>query len=36
VFGLDDVRPFNELLNAEIPVYGDEAILVDIRRAIYP
>lgn len=35
VFGLDDVRPFNDLLNAEIPVYGDDAILADIRR-IYP
>lgn len=35
IFGLDDIRRFNDLLDAEIPVYGDEGTLDDIRR-IYP
>lgn len=35
IFGLDDLRRFNDLMNREIPVYGDEATLDDIRR-IYP
>ncbi len=35
IFGLDDVRRFNDLMDAEIPVFGDEATLDDIRR-IYP
>ena len=32
VFGLDDLRRFNDLSREEIPVYGDEATLEDIRR----
>jgi phosphoribosyl 1,2-cyclic phosphate phosphodiesterase len=32
IFGLDDLRRFNDLMNAEIPVYGDDATLADIRR----
>src|SRR5262245_42087976 len=32
IFGLDDLRRFNDLSGAEIPVYGDEATLDDIRR----
>lgn len=32
VFGLDDLRRFNDLSGAEIPVYGDAATLEDIRR----
>ena len=35
IFGLDDLRRFNDLMDVEIPVYGDEATLSDIRR-IYP
>jgi len=35
IFGLDDLRRYNDLSGAEIPVYGDEGILADIRR-IYP
>jgi phosphoribosyl 1,2-cyclic phosphate phosphodiesterase len=35
VFGLDDLRRFNDLMRAEIPVYGDEATLADIRR-VFP
>lgn len=35
IFGLDDLRRFNDLSDAEIPVYGDVATLKDIRR-IYP
>jgi len=32
IFGLDDLRRFNELSGQEIPVYGDAATLADIRR----
>jgi phosphoribosyl 1,2-cyclic phosphate phosphodiesterase len=32
IFGLDDLRRFNDLADSEIPVYGDEATLADIRR----
>src|SRR5687767_2292364 len=32
VFGLDDLRRFNDLTGQEIPVYGDAATLADIRR----
>jgi phosphoribosyl 1,2-cyclic phosphate phosphodiesterase len=32
IFGLDDLRRFNELSGVEIPVYGDAATLDDIRR----
>ena len=35
IFGLDDLRRFNDLMDREIPVYGDAATLDDIRR-IYP
>src|SRR2546421_9812790 len=35
IFGLDDVRRFNDLSGNEIPVYGDSATLEDIRR-IFP
>ena len=35
IMGLDDLRRFNDLHDAEIPVYGDPATLDDIRR-IYP
>lgn len=35
IFGLDDLRRFNDLSGDEIPVYGDEATLADIRR-IFP
>jgi phosphoribosyl 1,2-cyclic phosphate phosphodiesterase len=35
IMGLDDLRRFNDLADAEIPVYGDYGILEDIRR-IYP
>jgi phosphoribosyl 1,2-cyclic phosphate phosphodiesterase len=35
IFGLDDLRRFNDLMDREIPVYGDEDTLADIRR-IYP
>jgi phosphoribosyl 1,2-cyclic phosphate phosphodiesterase len=35
IFGLDDLRRFNDLADAEIPVFGDAEILDDIRR-IYP
>src|SRR5437868_3182919 len=35
IMGLDDLRRFNDLMNAEIPVYGDEGTLADIRR-IFP
>lgn len=33
LFGLDDLRRFNDLSGVEIPLYGDEATLEDIRRA---
>jgi phosphoribosyl 1,2-cyclic phosphate phosphodiesterase len=33
LFGLDDLRRFNDLSGEEIPIYGDEATLEDIRRA---
>ena len=32
IFGLDDLRRFNDLSGQEIPVYGDAATLSDIRR----
>ena len=32
IFGMDDLRRFNDLMDVEIPVYGDEATLDDIRR----
>lgn len=32
IFGLDDLRRFNDLSGAEIPVYGDAGTLDDIRR----
>ncbi len=35
IFGLDDLRRFNDLSGEEIPVYGDRETLDDIRR-IYP
>lgn len=35
VMGLDDMRRFNEMYDIEIPVYGDQETLDDIRR-IYP
>jgi phosphoribosyl 1,2-cyclic phosphate phosphodiesterase len=33
LFGLDDLRRFNDLSGQDIPVYGDEATQADIRRA---
>ncbi len=35
IFGLDDVRRFNDLSGQELPVYGDADTLDDIQR-IYP
>lgn len=35
VFGLDDLRRFNDISGQEMPVYGDEETLADIRR-IFP
>jgi len=32
VFGMDELRRFNDLMKAAIPVYGDERSLADIRR----
>jgi phosphoribosyl 1,2-cyclic phosphate phosphodiesterase len=32
VFGLDDLRLFNEMSGSDIPVYGDAKTLEDIRR----
>src|SRR5947209_17206798 len=32
IFGLDDMRRFNDLSGEEIPVYGDPETLDDIRR----
>jgi phosphoribosyl 1,2-cyclic phosphate phosphodiesterase len=32
IFGLDDLRRFNDLSGATIPIYGDEGILDDIKR----
>ena len=32
IFGLDDLRRFNDLTDQEIPVYGDAQTLDDIRR----
>ncbi len=32
LFGMDDLRRFNDLMGVEIPVYGDERTLADIRR----
>jgi phosphoribosyl 1,2-cyclic phosphate phosphodiesterase len=33
IFGLDDLRSFNFLQDAEIPLYGEQSVLDDIRRA---
>lgn len=33
LFGLDDLRRFNDITDREIPVYGDAATQADIRRA---
>jgi phosphoribosyl 1,2-cyclic phosphate phosphodiesterase len=33
IFGFDDIRRFNDLLGAEIPVYASPETLDDIRRA---
>jgi phosphoribosyl 1,2-cyclic phosphate phosphodiesterase len=35
IMGLDDLRRFNDLSGQEMPVYGDDATLDDIRR-IFP
>jgi phosphoribosyl 1,2-cyclic phosphate phosphodiesterase len=35
IFGLDDLRRFNDISGQELPVYGDEATLAAIRR-IFP
>lgn len=35
IFGLDDVRRFNDMQGVDLPVYGDAGTLEDIRR-IYP
>ena len=32
VFGLDEIRRFNDLMGREVPVYGDEQTLDDLRR----
>lgn len=32
IFGLDDLRRFNDLSGEEIPIYGDQDTLDDIRR----
>ncbi|NLI00775.1 MAG: MBL fold metallo-hydrolase [Chthonomonadales bacterium] len=32
IFGMDELRRFNALMHCEIPVYGDERSLADIRR----
>lgn len=32
IFGLDDLRRFNDLAGKEIPIYGDRQTLEDIRR----
>lgn len=32
IFGMDELRRFNALIGAEIPVFGDERSLADIRR----
>ena len=32
IFGMDDLRRYNDMTGADIPVYGDEATLADIRR----
>ncbi|MGC8666817.1 MAG: MBL fold metallo-hydrolase [Chthonomonadales bacterium] len=32
VFGLDEIRRFNDLMGCEIPVYGDPGTLEDLRR----
>jgi phosphoribosyl 1,2-cyclic phosphate phosphodiesterase len=32
IFGLDDVRRFNQMQRAPIPCYGDESTLADLRR----
>ena len=32
IFGMDELRRFNALVGAEIPVFGDERSLSDIRR----
>lgn len=33
IFGLDDVRRFNEMAGGELPVFGSEETLEDLRRA---
>jgi phosphoribosyl 1,2-cyclic phosphate phosphodiesterase len=35
IFGMDDLRRFSDLADAEIPVYGSQSALDDIRR-IFP
>ena len=32
IFGMDDLRRFNDMTDADIPVYGDEPTLAAIRR----
>ncbi len=32
IFGMDELRRFNDLMGCDIPVYGDERSLADIRR----
>lgn len=32
IFGMDDLRRFNDITGNEIPVYGTESVLEDIRR----
>jgi phosphoribosyl 1,2-cyclic phosphate phosphodiesterase len=32
IFGMDDLRRFNDLCGHDIPVYGSHAVLEDIRR----
>ncbi|HZP84796.1 MAG TPA: MBL fold metallo-hydrolase [Chthonomonadaceae bacterium] len=32
IFGMDDLRRFNDLVGGEIPIYGDPQTLDDIRR----
>ena len=32
IFGMDDVRRFNDISGAEMPIYGDRRTLKDIRR----
>lgn len=32
IFGMDDIRRFNDLMGSEVPVYGSEETLSDIKR----